>query len=245
MQSVALGTENRSQSWANSDAESVLNKLSFQIGRKIGNEIAPFSTQAVERFCDIESSRQQQILGTVSRLSDLLSNTETEPATENGEHPEKAEILMALKFFGMELRDDIWKHISPDEIIEIYDDSDIQIFRSLNFFKISSYSLLDLLTHEWFHLWERPKSVLDQMMNLMGRLHSSIDTVEQAGIPTHILKEILEDKENGISSRKSVQIDFNVACPLYKIGGGRSGYIVTCKAKVLDQGESVDKVHFI
>lgn len=244
---LAALNENLISSWSNSKVSGSLPALSKAIQKRLDVKTIPYSTEAAQRFLQMPLERQEKIESTVESALHLIAATEIQPekSPTPSEHPEKSHVLMALQFFNLELRDDIWKHVRPDDIIEIYDESDIQIFRTFNFFKASSYSLLDLLTHEWFHLWERPKVILDSMLRLMERLHNDIETVEPAGIPRHILKEILEDKVNGISSRKSIQIDFNVACPLYRIGGRRSGYIVTCRATVLGEGEAVNNIHFV
>lgn len=247
MELAALNENLISSSWSDSKVATLLPTLSQALQKRVGLSTLPFSTDAAQRFLQLPLDRQQKIQATVEGALHLIAATEIEPekSPEPSEHPEKNHVLMALQFFDLELRDDIWAKVHPDDIIEVYDASDIQIFRTFNFFKASSYSLLDLLTHEWFHLWERPKVILDGMLRLMERLHNEISSVEPAGIPRHILKEILEDKVNGISSRKSIQIDFNVVCPLYRVGGGRSGYIVTCRATVLGEGETVNNLFFV
>ena len=241
-----LRVENRLDlTWSQSPLSGLLDQLAKKINAKVGAHIQPFSGSSILSFHQLSAEKQGGLVGTVQGLLSLLDVKSNDSANPE-EHPEREHVEMALKFFGMELRDDIWKHISPNEIIEIYDSSDIQVFRTLNFFKASSYTLLDLLTYEWFHLWQRPSVILEKMMNLGQRLHSSINGIEPAGIPRHILKEILEDKENGLSSRKSIQIDFNVVCPLYrKDKNERAGYIVTCLATVLDEGKDIDTVAFL
>jgi hypothetical protein len=224
----------------------LLESLSQELSQK-GMPVRPYSTQSIFAYANLDESRKTTINQTLMGAIALLPAANIpEPTPERPVHPEKETVLQALEHFGVELRDDLWAHLQPDEIIEIYDANDIQIFRTFNFFKVSSYSLLDLLTNEWFHLWERPKGILEIMMSRAKDVHTNIDGVENCKIPRHVLKEIFDDKENSFSSRKSVMIEFNVLCPLYRVGLPiRSGYVITSRAEILDQGKETDKLHFV
>jgi hypothetical protein len=241
-----MALEKNRETLLSSTTYRLLESLSQELTKK-GIPVRPFSHQSIFAYANLEESRKTLINQTLMGVLALVpAAIDPEPNPEHPVHPEKETVLQALEHFGVELRDDLWSHLQPDEIIEIYDANDIQIFRTFNFFKVSSYSLLDLLTNEWFHLWERPKGILEIMMSRAKDLHTTVNGVESCQIPRHVLKEIFDDKENSFSSRKSVMIDFNVLCPLYRIGLPiRSGYVITSRAEVLDQGKEADKIRFV
>ncbi len=223
----------------------LLQDLSSELSNR-GMMVRPFSTQSIYAYANLDEARKNKINQTLTGVLALCAAVPFPEQTPANEHPEKESVLKAIDHFGVELRHDIWAHLQPDEIIEVYDENDIQVLRTFNFFKTSSYSLLDLLTNEWFHLWERPTSVLEFMMARAKDLHTIVDGIEPCKIPRHVLKEIFDDKENDFSSRKSVLIEFNILCPLYRPGLPiRSGYVITSKAKVLDQGQAVDSLVFL
>jgi hypothetical protein len=47
------------------------------------------------------------------------------------------------------------KFISDQDVIEIYDHQGLQVYRCFNFFKYSSYSFADIVSHHWWELYER------------------------------------------------------------------------------------------
>lgn len=61
----------------------------------------------------------------------------------------------ALRQFGHTVAKEDLELIESHHLIEIYNLSHLQIFRSFRFFELSSYTLEDLYCRKWYHLYER------------------------------------------------------------------------------------------
>src|SRR5690606_14370708 len=76
--------------------------------------------------------------------------------------------------------------IDEDDLIEIYNLENIQIFRNLKFYETTTYSLEDLLLYDWPELYSRPKRMTEQLLNLVESVIRQDDTEltkEMSNIP--------------------------------------------------------------
>jgi len=67
----------------------------------------------------------------------------------------KALTWYALKKFNFVFSSDLFQYIQDDNIIEVYDRDNVQIFRNFHFFDVSSYTLEDLICRPWTDLFLR------------------------------------------------------------------------------------------
>ncbi len=189
--------------------------------QKQGHDVAPFSNQALRKFQSFEEPRKAKAVDQLSRLNQLLQGSmnpfekELPPVSEI--HPEKHFVEAALKFYDLKLRDDFWKTVEPHDILEIYNDEGIQVFRTFNFFTSSSYSLTDLLVNEWYVLWERPKFVLKRIFEYSnGILSGEMKGVIKMDIPKHVVKEISSASEELVGfTPRSTLVEFRHICALF------------------------------
>ncbi len=189
--------------------------------QKQGHNVAPFSNQALGKFQTFEEPRKAKAVNQLSRLNQLLQSSmiplEKELPSISEVHPEKNLVEAALKFFNLKLRDDFWKTVEPHDIIEIYNDEGIQVFRTFNFFTNSSYSITDLLVNEWYVLWERPKFVLQKIFEYSnGILSGEMKGVIKMDIPKHVIKEISSESEALVGfTPRSTLVEFSHICALF------------------------------
>ncbi len=201
----------------------ILNKVQEISGflQTQGQNVAPFSNQALSKFQKFEELRKAKAVDQLNRLSQLLHTSmnpfEKEIPAESEVHPEKHLVESAMKFYNLKLRDDFWKTVEPHDILEIYNDEGIQVFRTFNFFSTSGYSLTDLLVHEWYVLWERPKFVLQKIFEYSnGILSGEIKGVVKMDIPKHVVKEIFSETEALVGFEpRSTLVEFGHICALF------------------------------
>ncbi len=179
-----------------------------------------------------------------SVLNIVISTPETEPSSSD--HPERCYVEQALKMYDLELRDDYWGKLEKDDVIEMYNSENIQLFRTFNFFKISSYSLLDLLTNEWYHLWERPSFVMEALIQAAGEMmEGKMQKTSQIKAARHILKEIYHDDSIDFKC-SSVLVEPGMACPLYEKGSNEvKGFLFSLRGKVIGYDSEADKIAII
>nr|BFD63847.1 hypothetical protein BdHM001_25280 [Bdellovibrio sp. HM001] len=80
--------------------------------------------------------------------------------------------------------------LRPDHLVEIYNTNHTQIFRSLPYFEVCTYSLEDIYCRKWYHLYERSPEDQEQLDKDLGLFyaHSPLRTIE-VHAPEHIIRE--------------------------------------------------------
>lgn len=208
--------------------------------------ISPYSSQAISQIYKSSEANKLQIISNLDRTFQIIANTpDIDSPCESPLHPEHNLITKALSFYELNLKDDFWKTLEKDDTVEIYNSDGIQIFRTFNFFKASGYSLLDLLNNEWFILWERPKFVLQRLMEYATNILSGKMTgVIEMQVPSHVVKEI-SDHESKQKTSRAILVQFRYVCPLYT-GPNNStigGFICSSKLNLVSTGQqNTDKV---
>jgi hypothetical protein len=220
-------------------------KLS-EIVKNQGFQCEAYSTKSLEIFKNLEDSRKIQVRNYVENSLMVAQTASTwEPDLPREKDSNRATIEQALKLYGLEIRDDLWSVVDRDDIIEIYNQDQIQIFRTFNFFKITGYSLLDLLTIEWFLLWKRPSLVVAELTSLAKRVGDGLMSgLEHTGVSPHI---VVEDYTSEADSKpRSAKAIFKYTCPVYKEGLPiRAGFIITSTGRLLQVGEENRGLSFI
>ncbi|MFN9067173.1 MAG: hypothetical protein ACK5V3_08085 [Bdellovibrionales bacterium] len=78
-----------------------------------------------------------------------------------------------------------------EDIIEIYDHQGLQIYRCFNFFKYSSYSFSDIITHHWWDLYERNPFIGKTLGDLAVKIFSqNLKDPIHLDLPIHKTSEI-------------------------------------------------------
>lgn len=202
--------------------------------------IKPFTSSSVDRVLLMDKDQIRIVESSVDIMLQVLFSEEIEIIPTEGGHPERSLIRKALEVLGLEVDENIWAKIGSEDVIEIYDKNNIQVFRTFNFFKTSSYSLLDLLTFEWFHLWERSEKILKAMYDHVVKMSTPGAGIVNIEIQRHLIKEIFVDKFTNENVRKSVILDFNVGVALYfKNTQIIGGYLVSSKATEVSRNSTI------
>lgn len=190
--------------------------------------------------------KKQLLQKQVNAILNIILYTPVQPIIPDGEHPERCYVEQALKMYDLEAEGDFWNKLKKDDVIEVYSADNIQLFRTFNFFKISSYSLLDLLTNEWYHLWERPSFVLDALIQAsVDMMEGRIKQATQINTARHILKEIYNDESINFKT-SSVLVQPGIACPLYQKGTRTvRGFLFSLRGQVMGYDNDADKIAMI
>lgn len=96
-----------------------------------------------------------------------------------------------LSYFDYEVDPTFFEHLQENQTIEIYNTSNIQLFRNFNYFELSSYSLLHLISFQWFELFERDPKITEKILTGGREVLASQQKTKKWNIPKHELKEIL------------------------------------------------------
>lgn len=95
----------------------------------------------------------------------------------------------ALAHYSLQMSDEIRETIDKETVVEVYSEDMFQIFRSFSMLSMTSYSLLDLYSHEWFVLWERSQLTLKQMHDDVSYILQTESPFRRSTVTPHIVKE--------------------------------------------------------
>jgi hypothetical protein len=216
-----------------------------------GYIVPPFSELAEKKLGRLPESQIQKVNYNINALNQILALSLNNSDTGTPEipliHPERNLIEKALQFYNLKIRHDFWATVQPHDIVEIYNDEGIQIFRSFNFFETSGYSLTDLLVNEWYVLWERPKFILQEIFRYSNGIFSGeMNQVTRMAIPKHVVKEIYSGTDEMLNfTPRSTLVEFGYVCPLYTTQNPEDskakGMIVTSTASTNTMGAEETK----
>lgn len=183
---------------AQMQANELLQELSFEFQKTKEAIIAagyPLTSQArpqsLDHMLKLTADEARRLCFQL-RLTRILSSNHPE-ILEEPTACQKRLLKRALDFFGLEISESAMTHIGPDDIIEVYDENSTQLYRSLNFFKTSGYSLEDLLMNEWYVLWERPQSIINKLMYVMQSILKGEKEIIPFDVPKHIVREVFQN----------------------------------------------------
>jgi hypothetical protein len=168
------------------------------------------------------------------------------PDIENPHANDIAALKNALKFFGLRLEEEFWTKLSSDDVIEIYNPNMIQLYRSLNFYNKTGYSLLDLVMNEWYVLWERPAKALEEVAKAGLDAVNGAKGLSKMTIKKHIIKEIYNTGATEPFEPRCLTVNFKYIAPLYKsVTSNIEAFIVTTECSLLTVGQGVYDLDFI
>jgi hypothetical protein len=182
-----------------------IEKINFQVLRKDG--VTYFDKLSVE---------EQNY-----NLNHLRNYVETCEEVHRENHSLADSPFFLMKIFrklGLRPVDDILEKIIANDVVEIYNSRNTQIFRNINFFKISSYTLDDLMSRPWWQLYKRKDEVIRSIFYYGSEVFSgSIRETIIPNVETHYLEEI------DSNAYYKMNVDIKYMSPLNSInseGGG-------------------------
>lgn len=217
-----------------------------QIIRNHGYSCRAHSPKSLVNLKTLPAEKKQLLQKQVNAILNIILYTPVQPEIPAEEHPERSYVEQALKMYNLEADGDFWSKLKKDDVIEVYSSENIQLFRTFNFFKISSYSLLDLLTNEWYHLWERPSFVLEALIQAsVDMMEGKIRQATQINAARHILKEIYNDESIDFKT-SSVLVEPGIGCPLYEKGTRTiRGFLFSLRGQVMGYDNEANKIAMI
>lgn len=191
-----------------------------------GQNLKTHTPRALEHFMSKPPEVQAAIYGGFRVYAGLIGSIlDEDPRVVFNEVQMLRKVSARLRFV---ISEDVFDSLTDDMIVEIYDQDFRQIYRSLKFMDLCNYSLLDLLTFEFFELYERSASVNE---NLFKVAHHLKDTQPSAGVdlsenvPRHVLRERFSEK------RDMFNIEFKSMFPIYRWPKESAGVLTTMKAE--------------
>ncbi len=203
----------------------------------------------LRKFCDLVNSQKRKIRShsadSIARfeaksvdqknriVEDFLAFAQPfqEHAVEKDLFKSEPELLKKIMFsLGAMIDSQAYYEITDGDIIEIYNADFKQVFRNLEFMYVCSYTLMDLLAHEPFELYERSQQINTYIFEAAGQLLNrgfNLSPISLEHIPKHLIRE--KFSEENLTSL----VELKRAYPLYKWPRTIYGWLV------IQRGESV------
>ncbi len=205
------------------------------LGTKFEISIVPYRNFELLHFSKLNLDIQSKILQSLQVYFNIYSSTLAE-----GSLPSDAARIIwnALAELGFKPTSDVFSYIEDGNIIEIHDDSFVQIFRSINFFKFCSYSLEELYCHQMTDLYERDLQLESNLMGLVAKLYrGEIKATTMTGLKAHIIQEKKSE------SKLRVKALIKYIAPLYSRSSTYLIPIATLVIETADFSSESFKVH--
>lgn len=209
--------------------------------------VEAYSESSLKKLSEVPQNKKEQITMYFENWSNWI-----DPEKNPGpiEDIEKRCLKKALDHYNLEANEEFWKTLEKDQIIEFYGEDMLQLYRSLSFFKVTGYSLLDISVFEWYVLWQRSAKAIEETMNDAHYVMQNYMPVKKFEIPKQLIREIYDvggQKEAFVP--RTVLAEFMYLGTLtkknaYALHDSR-GAICSSRAQVLSQGEDSTNIRFL
>lgn len=190
---------------------------------------------SIERFAKMSAEEQDMILSNISAYLQILSQDIT-PRRERRDY-EIERLKCALAAFKLKLKDgDFFNKIGEQDYIEFYNHRNIQIYRSVKFFSLCSYSLLDLSVNPWDELYDKPVGVMNHLLGEIGK-----SMMEQTTVASSLGSFVQREKFTyaNATALRTFLVNFRFVTPLIsEETSDPAGFLCTFTSDVLGEGSN-------
>lgn len=154
---------------------------------KEGVLVRPYAHPQLVHFNKINEKQQLEIISGLKHFIEAAKRV-----LRLGRSLKESEffVRIALEYFGFEPHPEFeHRAFQKDVVVEFYALSGIQLFRTFNYFELTSYTLEDIYCRQWHDLYERPEETVTKMFSDVENLVISADPRKTLTYGTHIIKE--------------------------------------------------------
>ncbi len=213
---------------------------------KFDYSVRVFSDSALQKLSEVSIEKKQQIAADFESWAQWI-----EPLDPRSYDNELTLLKRALDKHGFEADERFLKTLEKDQIIELYNENMIQLYRSFNFFKITGYSLLDISVFEWYILWDRPQKILESIGEEINESLQVYTPIKKFKTGRHLVREVFNTTKSGsFVPRASLLTPVNLGSlkptrPTKFNKNNKHGFICTSTGELIAIGKETENIHFI
>lgn len=98
-------------------------------------------------------------------------------------------VQKALNFYGYDYDSKALANLKNDELAEFYSYQHTQLFRTLSYFENASYTLEDIYSRPWTHLYDRDPLIGEALVKHLDRFYQGESETIYVDVPEHLLTE--------------------------------------------------------
>ena len=166
----------------------------------------PIPDHVWDIFAQLDEEQRAAAIEQISSYTELLAEAVAEGISLMAD---KRLAWFAMKKLKLTPPSDLLELIEEDDCVEVYNVNGIQIFRSLTFYKIVSYSVAEITLYPWDRLYNRDPQITQQIIE-QGFIKgfSGTTSAYKLTIPDHDVTEAMSLKP------RSIHVKFGWLAPL-------------------------------
>ena len=188
-----------------------------------GHNVKPYTERAVNKLLTLSATEMIRFTARMEYFSILMMDVKT-----TGD--DKKFLKLCAERLGLIFDKNVYDTLNPGDVIEIYNTDLIQVFRNFEFFDVCSYTLLDLLSNEFYELYERGQLINQGLFNAISTLNSrpfNLEPIDLMDLPQHLLQEKFS------TDQLRSMVRFKAMYPVYTWPQNFFGYLVVQQGEVL------------
>lgn len=146
---------------------------------------------------------------------------------------------IALDSLGLLAPKDFLSYVRRGDVVEIYNQDHIQVFRSFNFFRLCNYNLDDVLLNKWYVLYDRNPLITQAIIDEIERNLSGPGCITKFSLPAHVMTEKFSHPQ-GVFLTK-----FKYVASAFCGPERRDGFITTLRGRKIGLSSPRPKIHLV
>lgn len=156
--------------------------------KSFGYKAKPYRNSGVLKFESCKIEQRTRAIAYLDANIELLKE-----CVAQGDNPRNSAQMLwrILKKIKAVPENDIFDKIAQGDVVEVYLDDHIQIYRNLEFFNYTSFTIDELLCGTWYKLYKRDFLPSLKMMKMAFKLLTKrLNKTTPWNVPEHIFDEI-------------------------------------------------------
>ena len=189
--------------------------------------VRPYQLPSLPFFQALSIPEQQQAISLIENYCAVCQNTRRHGASlREG----RAIVDEALEHYNLQVDARVFDFMGPGVVYEFYSPNQTQFFRTANFFEYNSYTIEDIYSRSWMHLYDRDEAITQKIMEGAGQiLGGQVTEIIKFTLPEHLLIE------RASLERIKIPVRFECLAPLMQ-----NGKIAGVLSAVKSSGHFVD-----
>lgn len=138
----------------------------------------------------LSATAQLKVLGRMKMINQLLSSS----IHLLGSHKGHFYLRTALKKFGWRVPAEIYDSLGENDTIEVYGTDLTLRVANLRFVEVCSYSLEDVLQHEFYELFDRDEKIATHLVSSAHAMFGGKTEIQYELGPDHVVSEKFSDE---------------------------------------------------
>lgn len=187
------------------------------LGAAEGVVLIPYEDRDLPFFQKLSLEEQRVIVNLMGSYTQVMEEVVREERHIVNNKNSLWRMLSRLRWLAP---DDLFPFLSDQDVIEIYDQSGRQLYRSFNFFPLCTYTIEQIYTVPWFDLYERDEEMTQ------ANLTSALDVLRHPELGTRPNScPVHEVREKQKPIRRCTRIEPGILSPLRDLKGNVVGFV--------------------